>query len=138
MSQLTISLFDIPQKTGATGSVGVGAVPLLPLSIIDHVPVLAPPATAGHIRHLGHGGHQLSDMQGASILTIFVNKTQYSFLSLLFSVRVRNILNIYRCYFLKVYSDLIFIGRQYEFKIIAKMFESNIRHDKHVRSRVLI
>ena len=91
MSQLTISLFDIPQKTGATGSVGVGAVPLLPLSIIDHVPVLAPPATAGHIRHLGHGGHQLSDMQGASILTIFVNKTQYSFLSLLFSVRVRNI-----------------------------------------------
>ena len=78
MSQLTISLFDIPKKTGATGSVGVGAVPLLPLSIIDHVPVLAPPATAGHIRHLGHGGHQLSDIQGAAILTIFVNKTQYS------------------------------------------------------------
>ena len=99
MSQLTISLFDIPKKTGATGSVGVGAVPL---SIIDHVPVLAPPATAGHIRHAGHGGHQLSDIQGAAILTIFVNKTQYSFLSLLFSVRVRNILNIYRSYFLKV------------------------------------
>ena len=65
MSQLTISLFDIPKKTRATGS--VGAVPLLTLSIIDHVPVLAPPATAGHIRHLGHGGHQLSDIQGAAI-----------------------------------------------------------------------
>ena len=51
---------------------------VLPLSIIDHVPVLAPPATAGHIRHAGHGGHQLSDIQGAAILTIFVNKTQYS------------------------------------------------------------
>ena len=103
MSQLTISLFDIPKKTGATGSVGVGAVPLLPLSIIDHVPVLAPPATAGHIRHLGHGGHQLSDMQGAAILTIFVKRHNILTPSLLFSLGAHNILNFYRSYLIPTF-----------------------------------
>ena len=106
MSQLTISLFDIPKKTGATGSVGAG--PSLIMSPCWH--------------HQPLPGTSVTRDTAATRSPTYRGLQFWQFLLLRHNIE---------------YSDtfLIFIGRQYEFKDIAKMLWIT-RHDAHVRTSI--